>query len=103
MVFLQRRPKKGWFAVTEVSYVVLSFGHQLIGQEMVPWEEHLIRLKFSHAVKRDSNTALKDALMRISMFCSANKAGVPPPVGASEQSNLSHQVSNICHSHINED
>lgn len=62
-------------------------------QEMVPWEEHLIRLKFSHAVKRDSNMALKQALMRIMTFCNTNKASVPPLVGASEQNNLSHQVS----------
>ena len=59
---------------------------------MVPWEEHLIRLKFSHAVKRDSNTALKEALLRVLTFCNNNKASVPPLVGAQEQSNLSHQV-----------
>jgi len=59
---------------------------------MVPWEEHLIRLKFSHAVKRDSNTALKEALLRILTFCNTNKASVPPLVGAPEQSSLSHQV-----------
>jgi hypothetical protein len=93
VVFLQRRPKKGWFAVTEVCMLHSWSPLQVAdNQEMVPYEEHLIRLRCSQAVKKDSNTALLDALMKILTFCNTNKANVPPLVGSGEESNLSHQV-----------
>jgi autophagy-related protein 101 len=60
---------------------------------MVPCEEHLIRLTFSHSVRRDSNIALKDALLKLLTFCNTNKVNVPPLPGHGEQSTLKHQVS----------
>lgn len=97
VVFLQRRPKKGWFAVTEVRPSLSPWKYCASAddwQELVPWEEHLIRLSFSRGARRDDSASLTVALMGILTFCHERKDNVPPLMGSSEQSNLSHQV---CH------
>nr|XP_019010173.1 uncharacterized protein I206_04641 [Kwoniella pini CBS 10737]OCF48954.1 hypothetical protein I206_04641 [Kwoniella pini CBS 10737] len=75
VVFLQKKPKKGWFAITE---------------ELIPWEEHLISLRW------DTRTlipqVLQQPLLQITTFCLNNKGNVPPLVGNSENSNVSHQI-----------
>ncbi|WVQ82136.1 hypothetical protein IAT38_004264 [Cryptococcus sp. DSM 104549] len=76
VVFLQKKPKKGWFAITE---------------ELVPWEEHLITITFSKSSKPGPNP-LPAALLQILTFCVENKGNVPPLSGNSEQSNVSHQI-----------
>lgn len=64
VVFLQKKSKKGWFAVTE---------------ELVPWEEHLITLNFSHS--KTLSNPLPRALLQIATFCLEQKAMVPPLTG----------------------
>ncbi|WWD03481.1 hypothetical protein V865_001533 [Kwoniella europaea PYCC6329] len=75
VVFLQKKPKKGWFAITE---------------ELIPWEEHLITLRFDRS--STSNQPLHNALLQILTFCAEKKGNVPPLVGSSENSNISHQI-----------
>ncbi|GFZ48554.1 hypothetical protein JCM24511_06302 [Saitozyma sp. JCM 24511] len=68
VVFLQKKPRKGWFAVTE---------------ELLPWEEHLITLSFPRAPsKPPSINPLQTALLQILTFC-AEKSGNVPPLGSS--------------------
>ncbi|RSH87775.1 uncharacterized protein EHS24_000291 [Apiotrichum porosum] len=74
VVFLQRKNRKGWFAVTEA---------------LVPWEEHLITLTF---VTRATTNPLPHALLQLLSFCNERKGNVPPLVGTSDQTNLSHQI-----------
>ncbi|WVO23076.1 uncharacterized protein IAS62_004421 [Cryptococcus decagattii] len=78
VVFLQKKSKKGWFAVTE---------------ELVPWEEHLITLNFCHSPKTPLNP-LPGALLQIATFCLKQKAMVPPLTGTTESqsSNVSYQI-----------
>lgn len=78
VVFLQKKSKKGWFAVTE---------------ELVPWEEHLITLNFCHSPKTPLNP-LPGALLQIATFCLEQKAMVPPLTGTTESqsSNVSYQI-----------
>nr|XP_019044316.1 hypothetical protein I302_07600 [Kwoniella bestiolae CBS 10118]OCF23246.1 hypothetical protein I302_07600 [Kwoniella bestiolae CBS 10118] len=66
VVFLQKKPKKGWFAITE---------------ELIPWEEHLITLHFDRS--STSNNPLHTALIQILTFCAEKKGNVPPLVGSS--------------------
>ncbi|KAK8853071.1 hypothetical protein IAR55_003772 [Kwoniella newhampshirensis] len=77
VVFLQKKPKKGWFAITE---------------ELVPWEEHLITLSFARTNRSSSMNPLSAALLQLLTFCVEKKGNVPPLVGSSEQNNLSHQM-----------
>lgn len=81
VVFLQRKPKKGWFAVTE---------------ELVPWEEHLITVNLSDTVRSAPGglPPLHVALMQVLSFCAENKANVPPLANTSGSSepHLSHQI-----------
>ncbi|TXT11119.1 hypothetical protein VHUM_01870 [Vanrija humicola] len=65
VVFLQRKNRKGWFAVTEA---------------LVPWEEHLITI---HFVKRATTNPLPGALLQLLTFCAERKDNVPPLVGTS--------------------
>ncbi|KAL1409981.1 hypothetical protein Q8F55_003981 [Vanrija albida] len=74
IVFLQRKNRKGWFAVTEA---------------LVPWEEHLITI---HFVKRATTNPLPGALLQLLTFCAERKDNVPPLVGTGDQNNLSHQI-----------
>ncbi|WVO13491.1 hypothetical protein L204_101111 [Cryptococcus depauperatus] len=78
VVFLQKKSRKGWFAVTE---------------ELVPWEEHLITLKLSSTTKV-SSPPLSNVLLKTLTFCLQNKSNVPPLTGNMDQqnSNLSHQI-----------
>ncbi|WVR07811.1 hypothetical protein IAU60_004854 [Kwoniella sp. DSM 27419] len=72
LVFLQKRPKKGWFAITE---------------ELVPWEEHLITLHFPRPSAGgptvQSPSPLTSALLRLVTFCAEKKDNVPPLVDGS--------------------
>ncbi|WWD19482.1 hypothetical protein CI109_103942 [Kwoniella shandongensis] len=79
VVFLQKKPKKGWFAITE---------------ELVPWEEHLITLHLSRTSRQQPATQqpLSGALLQLSTFCVEKKGNVPPLVGSSDQNNLSYQI-----------
>ncbi|WWC64422.1 uncharacterized protein I303_107032 [Kwoniella dejecticola CBS 10117] len=75
VVFLQKKPKKGWFAITE---------------ELIPWEEHLITLRWD--AKSIVPQVLQRALLQVTTFCVHKKGNVPPLVGNSENSNVSHQI-----------
>ncbi|EIW71825.1 hypothetical protein TREMEDRAFT_73413 [Tremella mesenterica DSM 1558] len=75
VIFLQRRPKKGWFATTE---------------ELVPWEEHLITVHLSNS-PRSTNQSLHAALLQTLTFCAEKKGNVPPLSGNSSAF-LSHQI-----------
>ncbi|EJT52523.1 hypothetical protein A1Q1_03655 [Trichosporon asahii var. asahii CBS 2479] len=66
VVFLQRKNRKGWFAVTEA---------------LVPWEEHLISVHFVTRATTTRNT-LNSALMQTLTFCSERRANVPALVGS---------------------
>ncbi|ORX40731.1 hypothetical protein BD324DRAFT_17534 [Kockovaella imperatae] len=80
VVFLQRKPRKGWFAVTE---------------ELVPWEEHLITLHFTRDRPNPQTpppNPLPAALLKIITFCLEKNGNVPSLTGTSENSNLSHQI-----------
>ncbi|WWC91558.1 uncharacterized protein L201_006504 [Kwoniella dendrophila CBS 6074] len=71
VVFLQKKPKKGWFAITE---------------ELVPWEEHLITLHFNRTStlnKAPHSNPLHGALIQVLTFCAEKKSNVPPLVGNS--------------------
>ncbi|GMK54764.1 hypothetical protein CspeluHIS016_0113500 [Cutaneotrichosporon spelunceum] len=74
VVFMQRKNRKGWFAVTEA---------------LVPWEEHLITLTF---VTRATQNPLPGALLQVLTFCAKHSASVPPLLGTPDQSNLSHEI-----------
>lgn len=65
-MFLQRKNRKGWFAVTEA---------------LVPWEEHLISVHFVTRATTTRNT-LNAALMQTLTFCSERRANVPALVGS---------------------
>lgn len=66
VVFLQRKNRKGWFAVTEA---------------LVPWEEHLISVTFVTRATTTRNT-LNAALLQTLTFCSERRANVPALVGS---------------------
>ncbi|WVR00331.1 hypothetical protein IAU59_007474 [Kwoniella sp. CBS 9459] len=80
VVFLQKRPKKGWFAITE---------------ELIPWEEHLITLHFdrtsstSSKASSTSNSDLNKALFQLITFCAEKKGNVP---SLADADSLSHQI-----------
>ncbi|BEJ11371.1 hypothetical protein CspHIS471_0107930 [Cutaneotrichosporon sp. HIS471] len=74
VVFMQRKNRKGWFAVTEA---------------LVPWEEHLITFTF---VTRATQNPLPGAILQVLTFCAKHKASVPPLLGTSDQNNLSHEI-----------
>ncbi|KAK4689353.1 hypothetical protein P7C73_g768, partial [Tremellales sp. Uapishka_1] len=82
VVFLQRIPKKGWFAITE---------------ELVPWEEHLISIRFPSPAPSRSQKPLPNplpgALIQLLTFCAEKKANVPPLSSGSADSGTSHQAS----------
>ncbi|WRT70373.1 uncharacterized protein IL334_007371 [Kwoniella shivajii] len=70
VVFLQKKPKKGWFAITE---------------ELVPWEEHLITLHFPSTSSSKPKVAnpLHNSLLQLLTFCAEKKGNVPPLSGTS--------------------
>ncbi|WVF73157.1 hypothetical protein IAT40_007976 [Kwoniella sp. CBS 6097] len=77
VVFLQKRPKKGWFAITE---------------ELIPWEEHLITLRFDRSSSTSSNKPDNDlnrALFQLITFCAEKKGNVP---SLADAECLSHQI-----------
>ncbi|OCF39615.1 hypothetical protein I317_06580 [Kwoniella heveanensis CBS 569] len=89
VVFLQKRPKKGWFAITE---------------ELIPWEEHLITLHFDRTCSSRStststskqqaptgshNSDLNKALFQLITFCAEKKGNVP---SLADAESLSHQI-----------
>ncbi|KAL7418317.1 hypothetical protein Q5752_006775 [Cryptotrichosporon argae] len=74
VVFLQRKNRKGWFAVTE---------------ELVPWEAHVLTLDLAGP---PAPPRLADALVQLATFCAQSRGNVPPVSGSGDQTNLSHQI-----------
>ncbi|WVQ74967.1 hypothetical protein IAR50_004575 [Cryptococcus sp. DSM 104548] len=75
LVFLSKKAKRGWFAVTE---------------ELVPWEEHLITLSFE--TSKPTINPISAALMQITTYCLQHKDQVPPLTGSSDNASAPYRI-----------